>query len=291
MTFQELIQQGWADHDSKTAEVADRLEQNVGLVEDGNSAAAFMNLTIHAIGDHLGDRARAASLCEAALKQAGDEPGPGPFLFLAVSRRLAGDDAGADAAQANLGDDPAVPVRVGMLVAQGLMHAGDWDAAAALYSAQIATANALDAGHAGENACAVVSNNVAGELLQLDARTPAQDALMEQAAQNARTYWLRVGTWVNDERADYTLACVYNVLGRAQKGLEHADRGLATIAAGDGEEKVDEAFLHLERAKAYRGMGDDEAHAAALGVADGLAAGFDNDGLTSWFQEERAKAQ
>lgn len=293
MTFQEFIQQGWADHDSKTAEVADRLEQNLELVTDSDTAVGFMNLAIHAVGDHLGDRTRAVSLCEAAFERAGNEPGPAAPLFLAVARRLAGDEEGANAAQAMLGDDAAVPVRVGLLVAQGLMHAGDWDAAAALYTAQINTSATLSEGHSGERASAIVSNNLAGELLRMKERTAAQDELMELAAQNARTYWLRVGNWVNDERADYTLASVYQLLGRPQDAKTHADRALATIAANDeeGKEKVDQAFLHLARGAACRDLGEAEEHAASIALAEKLAEAFEADWLVGWYQEELAKAR
>ncbi|MDJ0522984.1 MAG: hypothetical protein QNJ90_13020 [Planctomycetota bacterium] len=291
MTLQDFLQQGWADHDTKTADVAERLEQNLDLVTDGDGAAGFMNLAIHAVGDHLGDRARSARICEDAFARAGDDPGTGTLLFLAVARRLAGDDEGASAAQALAGDDPALPVRIGMLVAQGLMHAGDWDAAAALYGKQIEAAGALEEGHSGERACAIVSNNIATEVLNLSEWTETQGRLMEDAAQNARTYWLRIGNWVNDERADYLLSGVYTKLGRPAEGKQHADRALATIAAGDGEEKVDEAFLHLARAAACRDLGESEEQMTSIAHAESIAEGFEPDWLKQWYQEELAKAR
>ncbi len=290
MTLDELIQRGWADHDSQTPEVADRLEQNVGLVADGNGAAQLMNLAIHTVGDHGKDRSRARRICEAALERAGDDPGEAPFLYLAVARHLDDDDEGAMEARLRLGDDPAVPVRVDMLVAQGRMHAGEWDRAASLYEDALSRAEALPSGHRGERATAVVSNNLASELLEKNARTAGQDDLMERAAQAAKTFWTRVGTWENTERGDYLLALVHHALGRHDEARAFAESGLATIAA-NGEEKVDEAFLHLARARACRDAGDAAEQAASLAKAGALAAAFEADGLRSWFAKERAKSE
>ena len=291
MTLQELLQQGWAEHDTRTAELADRLEANVALVTDEGGAATFMHLALHAVGDHLGERERATRICEEVVKRLGKDAGTAPHMYLSVARRLSGDDEGAAAAHRAAGDDPALGVRIGMLVAQGLMHAGDWDQAGRLYTAQIATADALDEGHSGERACALVSNNIAGELLGLEKRDAAKDALMEQAAHHARRYWLRVGSWVNDERADYLLAGVHQALGRHEDARRYAERALATIEENGGGEMVDQAFLHLVRAAAARDLADSDTHAAALARAERLAAGFEGEGLLGWFQGELAKAR
>jgi len=304
MTIDELLSQGWADHAEKTSAVADLLEANAALAEDGAGASRFMHLAIHAIGDHLGERERATRLCEGVVKALGDEPGTPPLIYLAVARRLSGDDEGAVAAQdlatkkpgentpaaAGPGEgDPGVGVRIGMLVAQGLMHGGDWDQAERLYRAQIATSDVLDPGHSAERACAVVSNNLASELLGLDERSSAQDDLMLAAARNAFTYWSRVGTWVNVERGHYLLALVHAAQKDAVAAREHAERGLAIITKADAEEPVDEAFLYLTHAAACRDLGAPAEHAASLERADALAAGFEGDGLVGWYQDERAK--
>lgn len=112
---------------------------------------------------------------------------------------------------------------------------------------------------------------------------------MERAANASRLFWLRVGNWVNDERADYLLSLVHTALGRADDGRAFAERGLQTIA-DNGEEKVDEAFLHLACARAGRTQGDDAAHGESLARADALAAGFDA-GLKDWFAGQRVKAE
>jgi hypothetical protein len=260
-------------------------------VTEAHGAARFLGLANHAIGDHLGERARARALCEQVLEQLAPEPGEGAWLQAAVARHLDGDEDAAQAARACLPPEAAQDVRIGMLLAQARMHEGDWERAASLYEEGLRAAAALPEGHAAERAIAITSNNLATELLEQSGRSPAQKALMASAAQAARTYWLRIGTWVNAERADYLLASVHAALGHAQEARTYAERGLETIRSGDEEQPVDEAFLHLARATACRDLGALQEQEASLARADELARGFDEAWLTSWFETERTKAQ
>lgn len=277
VTLDELLDTGWAEHDAKTAAVADRLEANVALVADADGAARFMHLANHCVGDHGRDRARALRLCRAALARAGAEPGTAALVQLAVACTMAGDAAGANEAQRLAGEAEAIGVRIALLVAQSRMHEGRWDLAGPLYIDAIARAEALPPGHDAERAAAAVSNNLASELLERATRTPEQDAWMDRAAHASRTYWMRIGTWVNDERADYLLSMVHTALGRPAEARACAERGLATIAAhaAEGGEPVDEAFLHAARARACRDLDDRAAHEASLARAESLGAGFD----------------
>ena len=289
MELNALIQEGWAQHHQDAAGVAKRLTDRVGLVADSEGAAKFMNLVNHCIGGHLKDRERARALCEAAARRLSTDVEPAAALYLAVARRLVGDEDGAREMQARLGEDEPARIRVDMLVCEGHMNEGDWPRAQALYETTLATAEALAPGHEAERAVAVVSNNVASELLELPSRTPPQDAFMERAALAAHMFWSRIGTWINSERADYLLSMVYTALHAPDKGLHFAERGLQTIADADGEEPVDEAFLHLARARACRDSGNQREHKASLARAKELATGFD-EGLRSWFDGELAKS-
>ena len=291
MSIDQLIQQGWADHERASAEVAERLEASLDLIQDAAGAAQVMSLGNHTIGDHLGDRPRAARLCEAVAAKLGDAADANVHVYLAASRRLAGDHEGAAAAQRAAGPDPALGVRIGMIVAQGHAEAGAWQDADTIYRAMLAAAEAMAPGHAAERAVAVTSNNVASELLGVRARDDAADALMATAAEAAYRYWSRIGTWVNKERGEYLLSMVHRALGEAEAARAWAERGLATIEEADGEEPVDAAFLQLARAAACRDAGDAEAHAAALATASALAANFADEGLLAWFGKEHAKAR
>lgn len=293
MTLDELIQRGWSAHEAKTDEVAESLEANVGLILNDDGAVKFMNLVNHCIGDHAGDRSRARRVCEAAMRELGDDAGQGPWLYLAVARHLDDDAKAADEAERSAGCemDRSAWARINLLVAQGLVHAKRWDAAITIYWAAIAVTESLEPGNGAEQAAAVVSNNIASELLGVSTRTDDQTQLMERAAEAARVFWLRVGTWVHDARADYLLSRVRTAMGVPAKGREHAERGLATIAAAAGDEPVDRAFLHVARAQACRDAGDAAAHAASLAHAEKLAAAFEGEGLTQWFAGELGKAR
>ncbi len=291
MDVDALVGAGWSEHPEDPAGVAERLRAGVSLVEDGPGAAKYMNLVNHVVGDHLGRRDEAARLCEEAMHRAGAEPGPGPYVHLAVARTLAGDVDGAEAAVKVLGDHPAQRIRVGLLVAQCHGHAGAWDDAARIYDEQLTLGEDLPEGHDAERSFAIVSNNIASEVMNQDLRGATTDALLERAAYASGVYWRRVGTWVNDERADYLLALAHNHLGRHAEAADYADRGLATIAEADGEEPVDEAFLHLARARACRELGRADDQAASIAHAEKLAEGFEGPGLVDWFQGELAKAR
>jgi hypothetical protein len=164
------------------------------------------------------------------------------------------------------------------------------DDCAAVYRAALALGETLPEGTPADRAVAITSNNLASELVEAADRTADQTGLMLTAASASRTYWLRGGTWENDERADYLLALTHRAAGRHDEALEYARRGLATIAA-NGEEPVDEAFLRLSAAAAHRDLGDGEAHARELAAAETLAANFDNPGLVEWFESEAQKVR
>lgn len=289
-TLDEVIQQGWGAHADNSADVADSLERSIDLVTDAKSAVSFMHLVNHAVGDHLGDRERALRICEAAVERIEGDAGPDPMVHLAVARHLAGHVDKAREAEEKAGGDEATKLRIDLLVAQGHAHAGDWNTAEGLYTEALAAAKALAEGHGAERAVAVVSNNIASELLELEERSNEQDALMAKAADAARLFWLRAGNWMNDMRADYLLSLVHTAQGKPAEGRIHARRGLATISE-NGEAQVDAAFLHLADAKAARDLGDADGHEASIASAVALAAEFDDYGLKSWFEDELAKAR
>ncbi len=292
MNLKELVQGAWPDHEKKTAEVADRLETGLELVEpnDADGVTAFLHVVNHTIGDHAGDRARALRVCEAAVARLQVQGNDTPWLHLAVARHLAGEEEAAQEAEGRLGREPANPVRVRMLVAQGKAHEKQWAASQALWEECLAVADGLDEGHKAERAVAVVSNNLSSMLLELEERDAAQDAWMLRTAEVGRAYWLRAGDWMNSERADYLLAGVHNALGRPEEAKTFARRALATIDE-NGEEDVDRAFIELSLAQAHKLLGEDDEHAAALARAKALAETFESEFLESWFAGELAKVQ
>jgi hypothetical protein len=293
VSFDELIQSGWARHEGETAAVAESLEAGVALVDDPDQALRLIQLSNHAVGHHLGDWPRAARIGEATLGKLRDGATAAVYGNLAVARYLAGDAAGGLAAEGKAAaaapaDALSTLVRTRVFAADAFLAAGRVAEGAAVFRAALAAAATLPPKSPADRAIATVSNNVASALRDLATRTSEQDALMLEAARTARTYWLRVGDWTTDERSDYLLALVSNSLGRYDDGVLHASRGLATIANG-GEEPVDAAFLNLALAAAYRGLGLPQEHRRHVDEAKRLAAGFGDAGLTTWFEGELAK--
>jgi len=111
------------------------------------------------------------------------------------------------------------------------------------------------------------------------------------AAQIAERFWLRTGTWVHHERAAYLRAMVANALGDAPQAREHALRGLALLDANDNAqaERVDRAFIELERARACRDLALADEARTAQETADALAAQFNDAGLDAWFARRRSE--
>jgi len=296
MTFDAMIDAGWAKHDRDPKGVAERLESGVGLVRDASQAGKYAHLANHVLGEALGDWPAAVRLTASAiLRVARSQELIPAFCSLAVARFMAGDPAGSLAAEsAAIALDPtsapATCVRARMLVAQAVAGAGRWEECRRLYFAALELADTLGEPGSADRSVAVASNNIASAILELAARTQELDDLMERAAQAARTYWLRAGDWRNDERADYLLALVSNALGRHEEALAFASRGLATIRAG-GEENVDQAFLHVARARAHRGLGETGEAAREIEAAEALGRGFGDAGLERRLADEIAKVR
>ncbi len=292
MNLSELIEKGWAQHENQTEDTSKQLEAGIDLVEadDPDGASALMHLINHTIGDHAADPARALTACEAVFSRLSTHGNKSPWLHLAVARHLGGDEKGAHKAEGELGQAGESQVRGRMLVAQAKCHAADWEAAANLYNDCLQVAEALKPGHGAERAIAIVSNNIASALVDLEGRSEEQSKLMERAALASRLYWLRVGDWTNDERADYLLALVYNSLGQGGEARDFARRGLKTIAT-NGEQRVDQAFLEVALARAYKLLEDTEAQQDAILRAQALSDEFGDEKLFEWFETVLVQAK
>lgn len=296
MDFNELINGGWARHEKETAALAADLEAHVALAQTPQQVGAFMQLANHAIGQHLNDWPRAAALAEKLMHGRADSHELAmPYSSLAVAQYMAGRTAEGLASEAhgvrltNM-EKVSIVVRTRALVASALVAARRIEEGARLFTAALELARAQDEKLACDQALAVTGNNLATELMNQPQRTPAEAELMLQAAEASREFWLKCGTWENEERGDYLLALVNNKLGRPEQALEHAAKALEVIAK-NGEEVVDEAFINLAMADAFRLLSDRGHYDKSMARAEELAADFNDDGLQSWFKEERAKVE
>lgn len=103
-------------------------------------------------------------------------------------------------------------------------------------------------------------------LMELEHRTPDDDARLVHEAHTSLYHWSKVGTAVNVARGEWMCARVYAVLGRAEPALYHARRclalaepiggwdlavayeALARACVVDGDQAEARGFLELARA-------------------------------------------
>ena len=288
-----LLYDGFDHHADDGASYAAKLEAAADADVPAKHLVQFAKVSVHTIGEHLGEWPRAKALAGRLLDgRTPDAETARAWGHLYVAAMLSGDTAGAADAEIafchGVGADfrPAVVEMKFMLVA-AMVGCGRAAEGAAIYQAALGLARGLgDA--APSRAIAVASNNLATELLEAQSRTDTEVELMQRAGAAAHEFWLKCGGWLNDARADYLEALVANVLGDALKALGHVDRALGLIAENGGA-SVDETFLHLARAHALRLAGDEAASAAELERSDDDAFGWDDDGLIAWYAEERSR--
>jgi DNA-binding transcriptional MerR regulator len=102
------------------------------------------------------------------------------------------------------------------------------------------------------------------DLLEVEARTPAQDDEMIDTAHASAWHWRQVGNTANEARGHWMCSRVYAVLGRAEPAVHHARRAWEVLAAGGD------------------GIKDWDAPAAAEAMARALAISGDPAGAAEW---------
>jgi hypothetical protein len=224
-TIGDFIEQGWNDHDSDLAGVADRLDAGLPLLKrEPAKTGEFVGLVEHVVLSHLGDADAMSRWIERLAPLAAEQPdAQAPLARSRLALRLLrGEAVGAD-------EQPRdVLIRAHGSAANGACARGDVGRARALLHA--ATALAPDDDMGAVKALAAVSNNLASQLLA-DGRGPEPDALMMEAAELAQRCWHRAGTWMNAERADYLLAVCAAAMGDGQRALRHANACLSLCTA------------------------------------------------------------
>jgi hypothetical protein len=289
-----LLDEGFGYHATESERLAGELEAAAAEARATPPKwAPYLKLATHTIGEHLFDWPRSRRLAERVLGDAAADAGTAKsWGYLWLAKLMEGDVAGAGAAELVLlgatdSDARAAVIDLRFMLVAALISCKRAAEAQGLYAAALALAKSLGDG-APSRAIAVATNNLASELLEAPSRTPEEDALMRAAADAAHEYWLKCGTWVNEERARYLQALVANALGEPKRALRLIEEALALIAK-NGEEPIDATFLGLARANALRLAGDPAASAGALAASDASAAAWDDDGLKAWYAEERAK--
>ena len=123
-------------------------------------------------------------------------------------------------------------------------------------------------------ALAVTGNNLAVELEQREDRDAAATELMKTAAATARTYWERVGTWVNVKVAEVRLAHTHLAAGEANVALSHARAALSICNVQDAPD-AHRFYPWVAEALALHALGERAPAAAAGRQAKQALAGMD----------------
>ena len=290
--MRELIRNGWSYHDSESERLAQELEKSeiTELVEEDQGPC--LRLSNHTIGEHLRDWPRARRFAEHVCgvhvnhlnwRVAG--------AHLAVARYM--DGALGDAQQAEIdciaaSDDPvSALLGIRSILAGALAGTGNIDQARSILEAANKFASGRETSTC-DREMAMVNNNVATDLINNQNLDERNSQFMRNCALAALKFWNRCGTWVHKERALYLLSLVSNRLSEYQSGLNYAQSALEVIAA-NGEDKVDECFIRLAAARAYKKLGSDELYADELAQADAIAKEWSDELLVKEYRDTRLK--
>ena len=291
--FSEMIKTGWRDHADNPDGVTELLTKNATLADSTDKLARFGALLVHHFGGHLKQWDTAEAMFGSAIEPFIAELDDVQVLVLqAICQFMNGNQEALSTearAVALCPDAPFVPMTlIRVRLAEALLTTGQMELGLKIARAAL---QLLDCGlpEGSERTVAVSMNNIASELVEGSERTPDEDQLMIRVAQMAQLAWQTAGNWVNWERADYLLAFVYTATQRSADALGAAEHGLELIKTNEGDEKVDEAFLRLQKSAALSALGRREEAAHELDQAVSLVKEGNQDWLDSWFADVRKK--
>lgn len=267
MDFDSFLDQAWNDHATQPAAVAARLQpEGLPLVQTDEQVAQLAFLAQHVQGLHLGRWGEALAL-QQALAALPVVAAGGPTAQALQRHRRALRLAAGEPGVLPADTPPAERARHEALAGALLTYTDAPRASALLGQAETACAALPDADPA-VRALAVNANNTAGHLHDETTLSPAQVALMLQAAHQARRAWARAGTWLEVERADYRLALCCLRAGALAEARAHAQACLATVQAQEPPAPALEFFFAWEAlARVAVAAGDEATRAAAVAAA------------------------
>lgn len=235
-SFEEFLNQGWSDHATKTAEVADRLTTAFALVESAEQIPRLAQLATHVFGEHLGEWKRGIDV----------------LLQLKTNRHLAGLSALESAGLAAIDRSVAVleiscgrrasvddlslsdQIRILATAASALSEQKDPERARLYFRDAIGKAQlGLQKDDPACRALAVTGNNLACTLAEKISLTESETEFMVLSAQTARKYWEIAGTWLEVERAEYRLSQTYLKANDFANSLIHAQECLEISTANN----------------------------------------------------------
>jgi hypothetical protein len=273
--FETFLTVAWDEHAADPAGVAARLASSgIGLVRTSTDIAALAQLAQHVFGDHLGHWQAGIDFQHGLARLAVFDPDGASGQ--AVRRNVAslalagGSDDHRDAFGAS------DRVRVSALAA-GSLARRDAPRAAELLQQALAEVDAhvLPGTDPAIRTLAAVANNVACALELKSPRSAAERETMILAAQTARRFWHRAGTWLEVERAEYRLAMSWLQAGDPLQARCHAQQCLEIVQANAGP-ALEQFYAWEALGIVERAAGDASAHQQALTQARAAFAGLDD---------------
>lgn len=265
--LQTLIDQAWNDHADDAAGVALRLPQALALVGDEGELLALARLGHHVFGAHLGAWDDGLNLLSTLAA------GPGFDAQGSSAKAMRCWQASLKLAAGRADQRRTMPVSEGLTVsAQAAASLALHDAARAgqllAEAVALVESSALDNSDPALRALAASSNGMAVALEEKAARSEADSALMIRAAQTAKQFWLRAGTWLEVERAEYRLAMSWLAAGDAEHARQHARACLAVVEAQPDPPALELFFGHEALGRAESALGNGAAHGLSLAAAE-----------------------
>jgi hypothetical protein len=282
-----FVDAAWAEHADAPEAVAARLRGALARLVRPEDVAPLGRLIAHVYGEHLGRFADGIALLDQlAYHPAARDHAEAQTIVARqlLALRFARGDTGV---APHLGLDDAVSVRA--TAASMLAGLRRFPQALGLFTEALRLAEGAGedaAGAAGREdlrtdspqlrqpspalrALAIAGNNLAAALEQEAGRDAALTAGMVAAAEAALRYWQRVGTWLEEERAEYRLARACLAAGRVEAALQAARRCVAQVETMDAP-AFERVFAYAVLADACRAARDNDGFERAR--ADALAA-------------------
>lgn len=285
--FDAFLNQAWDDHVADAPGVAKRLASaSLGLVRSDGDIAALTNLGHHVFGEHLGRWPEGV----AYLQQLAVHPACTPSCAQALERCT------ASLLLCQGQEDRRAPLSVSDRIRVTALAAGNLAARdparsrslldEALVQADLAALPDVDPAH---RSIAASSNGIAGTLEEKTDRNSAERALMIFAAQVARRFWARAGTWLETERAEYRLAMSWLQAGDLPEARRHAQACQEIVQGNDGA-ALERFFAWEALGTVERAAGNTTGHQHALAAATQAFAELE-DGDKGWCKASLDKLQ
>lgn len=257
MTFEEYLNDAWANHPTQSAELLKNFKEHFSLVSSADEITAMGHLITHVTGEHLGQWGKGIQLLE--------ELSVHPHIKdrTAINRFIASLSLGEDQNFSISHFADSDKVRILAMTASALASQNDLIRAGQyLEQAEKICRIKLNHQDPANRSLAVAGNNLASTLEEKPQLSTEECHLMLHAAFVGRKFWEIAGSWIEVERAEYRLAKSFLKADILDKAYEHAEKCLE-IVSQNGNDPLEvffgyEAMALIEKAKKNQ-LGHEEA--------------------------------